>query len=55
MVKLKKPTRWTILNIDPDTKNDIVEFAKSNGFTVARSIKELVKDALAKWNRKSRQ
>lgn len=55
MVKVTKPDRWTILNIDQETKKSIVEYAKFNGFTIARAIKELVKDALEKWKKKTKQ
>lgn len=45
--------RWTIVNMEKPIKDDIVEFAAQNGYTVARAVKELTRRGLRKWHKKN--
>lgn len=55
MANKKLKERWTIINIEEDVKNTIVEYANENGYTIARSIKELTKKDLKKWKKRKEE
>lgn len=54
MAKIDKTKRWTILNVDEKLRLNIIEYAKDNGYTIPRAIKELVSKELDKWKQKKK-
>jgi CRP-like cAMP-binding protein len=47
--------RWTIVNVPDALRDDIITYAKENGFTVSRALKELTKKDLRKWKTKRKE
>ena len=54
MARVDKTKRWTILNFDEKLKKSILEYAKENGYTIPRAIKELVSEEIGKWKAKKK-
>ena len=55
MIHKNVKKRWTIINIDEEIKDAIVQYSNDHGYTVASAIKELTKKDLRRWKKRNQK